>query len=350
MIEIINCKKEKYYNILLIVSGIFFLGVIIPIVVGIITNTSFHMILENVFFSTISTTALWLGCQYIISILWKVFPWEKHPAKHIIWEIISIALYNLLVVGFVFIIGALVLKSASYGKYFFMDIYTSCVIISLVISFIHEGVFLYIMWMKSDKRSQELEKESLLSQFETLKNQVNPHFLFNSFNTLITLIEEDKDIAVEYVQKLSDFFRIILQLRDKSMISIQEELELIKTYGFLQMKRYGNNLVLKNSIPSNVLSKGIAPLTLQMLLENAIKHNVIATGRPLNIEISLTGNDYIMVKNNIQKRTEEEPSAGLGLQNIRNRYKFLSDKDVEIIVSSQYFSVAIPLLDEIENK
>jgi LytS/YehU family sensor histidine kinase len=203
------------------------------------------------------------------------------------------------------------------------------------------------MWMRSEKRSQELEKESLLSQFETLKNQVNPHFLFNSFNTLITLIEEDKDVAVEYVQKLSDFFRIILQLRDKSIISIQEELELIKTYIFLQKKRYGENLILKNMITPNALSKGIAPLTLQMLVENAIKHNVIATGQPLHIEIVLTENNYIMVKNNLQKRMEEEPSAGLGLQNIRNRYKFLSDKAVETIVSSQYFSVAIPLLEDL---
>jgi hypothetical protein len=340
-------NKEKFYDTMIVLSGIFLLGVILPIVVGIITNISFSLILENVFFSTIGTTTLWLGCRYIITKLWEKLPFEKYPIKHIVLEIFFIALYNFVVVGILFLIGAIVLTDASSEKYFFFDIYTSCVIISLVISFIHEGVFLYIMWMRSEKRSQELEKESLLSQFETLKNQVNPHFLFNSFNTLITLIEEDKDVAVEYVQKLSDFFRIILQLRDKSIISIQEELELIKTYIFLQKKRYGENLILKNMITPNALSKGIAPLTLQMLVENAIKHNVIATGQPLHIEIVLTENNYIMVKNNLQKRMEEEPSAGLGLQNIRNRYKFLSDKAVETIVSSQYFSVAIPLLEDL---
>jgi len=341
--------KEKYYDKLVIAIGIFFLGVVIPFIVGLITNTALSMILENVFFSSLSTAALWLGCRHIIFKLWEKYPWEKNPVKHIVWEIVFIALYNFLVVSFVFMIGALVLTEASSQEYKFIDIYTSCVIISFVISFIHEGVYLYIMWMKSDKRSQQLEKESLLFQFETLRNQVNPHFLFNSFNTLISLIEEDKDAAVEYVQRLSDFFRTILHLRDKSMISIQEELELIKNYAYLQMKRYGQNLVLKNSIPSSVLLKGIAPLTLQMLVENAIKHNVIASGRPLNIEISLTSNDYIMVKNNIQKRMVEENSSGLGLQNIRNRYKFLSDKEVEIIVSSSYFSVAIPLLGDVEN-
>ena len=105
-------------------------------------------------------------------------------------------------------------------------------------------------------------------------------------------------------------------------------------------------LVLNNKVSLEYMKKFVAPLTLQMLVENAIKHNVIATGRPLVIEISTTENGYIMVKNNIQKRTEEEPSAGLGLQNIKNRYKFLSDKEIEIIVSANYFSVAIPMLEE----
>ncbi len=341
--------KEKRYDILVVIGGILLLGIVIPVIVGIITTAPLSSILESIFFSTISTTTLWIGCRYIISKLWKIYPWEKHPIKHLIWEVILIALYNLIVVAFLFLLGYYVLTEEKVKEYHFFDTYISILIISLIISFIHESVFLYIMWMRSDKRSQELERESLLSQFETLKNQVNPHFLFNSFNTLITLIEEDKDIAVEYVQKLSDFFRTILQLRDKSTISIQEELELIKTYSFLQKKRYGDNFVLKNMVPANALSKGIAPLTLQMLVENTIKHNIIATERPLNVEISVTENQYIMVKNNLQKRTEGEPSAGLGLHNIRNRYKFLSDKEVEVIVSANYFSVAIPLLEEVEN-
>ena len=343
----INCKgKGKFYEILIMIGGILILGVVLPIVFGLFTNNPLSLILENIFFSTISTTVLWAGCRFIVLKIWTIFPWEKHPVKHLIWEVISITLYNLLAVGIIFISGYCYLTTEAAAKYSFFEIYTSTVIVSLVITFIHEGVYLYLEWMKSNKRSQELEKESLLSQFETLKNQVNPHFLFNSFNTLITLIEEEKEAAVEYVQKLSDFFRTILQLRDKSIISIQEELELIQTYSFLQMKRYGDNLVLNNKVSLEYMKKFVAPLTLQMLVENAIKHNVIATGRPLVIEISTTENGYIMVKNNIQKRTEEEPSAGLGLQNIKNRYKFLSDKEIEIIVSANYFSVAIPMLEE----
>ena len=342
-----KCKdRGMFYELLVMIGGILFMGVVLPIIVGLYSNNPLNLIFENIFFSTISTTLLWVGCRYIVLKIWIIFPWEKNPLKHLISEVLFISIYNLLAVGIIFIIGFYYLTADAATKYSFIEIYTSAVIVSLVITFIHEGVYLYLEWMKSNKRSQELEKESLLSQFETLKNQVNPHFLFNSFNTLITLIEEDKEAAVEYVQKLSDFFRTILQLRDKSIISIQEEFELIKTYSFLQMKRYGNNLVLNNNVSPEYMKKFIAPLMLQMLVENAIKHNVIATGRPLNIEVSTTENGYIMVKNNIQKRTEEEPSAGLGLQNIKNRYKFLSDKEVEIIVSANYFSVAIPMLEE----
>ncbi|MCX6231654.1 MAG: histidine kinase [Bacteroidetes bacterium] len=338
-------NKERLYEIFVMIGGILMLGVVMPLIIGSFTRLTVDAIITNVLTSTIGSTLLWMGCRFIILNTWNLFPWEKHPVKHLIVEILSIVIYNLLIVKLIFWGYGLIIQQAVV-EYNFIDVFVKTVIISLVISFIHEGVYLYFEWMKSNKRSQELERESLLSQFETLKNQVNPHFLFNSFNTLITLIEEDKKDAVEYVQKLSDFFRTILQLRDKSIITIEEELELIQTYSYLQMKRYGENLILSINVSPENRMKYIAPLSLQMLVENAIKHNVIATGRPLSIEIISTENGYIQVKNNIQKRTEEEPSAGLGLQNIRNRYKFLSDKEVEVMISAQHFSVALPVLEE----
>ncbi|NVN96107.1 MAG: histidine kinase [Bacteroidetes bacterium] len=332
-----------------ITIGVLVMGVVFPLLNGMILNTNMSIVFLNIIFSTFSTTAMWLGCRFIIFRIWKYFPWDKKPVKHLVYEVIGIAIYSLVIVKLVFIIASIFLTEKTGKEYNFWSIYLCCLIISLIISFVHEAVFFYMLWIKTIKRTEQLEKEGILSQFETLKNQVNPHFLFNSFNTLITLIEEDKDVAVEYVQKLSDFFRTILQLRDKSIISIHEELELIKTFSFLQKKRYGENLILKNMIPSTMLLKGVAPLTLQMLVENAIKHNIISSGKPLNIEISVINNDYIQVKNNLQKRMDEEPSAGLGLQNISNRYKFLCEKEVEIVVSSQYFAVAIPLLEDVSS-
>jgi sensor histidine kinase YesM len=341
----LEIKNTGFQDKWVIVVGILLMGIVFPLLNGMFFNTKMNIVLLNIIFSTFSTASMWLGCRFIIFKIWKYFPWDKNPVKHLVFEIAAIAAYTLLIVKFVFIVASLFLSLEIGKEYNFWSIYLSSVIISLIISFVHEAAFFYILWIKTIKHAEELEKEGLLSQYETLKNQVNPHFLFNSFNTLITLIEEDKNAASDYVQKLSDFFRIILQLRDKTIIPVKEELELIKTYTFIQQKRYGNNLVLKNMIPFEALEKGVAPLTLQMLIENAIKHNVISTENPLNIEISLTENNYLLVKNNLQKRQEHEPSSGLGLQNISNRYKFLTDRETKIIVSSHYYSVAIPLLE-----
>ncbi len=333
--------KDKW----VIIIGILIMGVVFPLLNGMFFNIKMNFVVLNIIFSTFSTTAMWLGCRFIINKIWKHFPWDKKPIKHLVYEIIILAIYILLIVKFVFFVASLFLSEEIGKEYNFWSVYISSLIISIIISFIHEAVFFYMLWIKTIKRAEQLEREGLLSQYETLKNQINPHFLFNSFNTLISLIEEDKNAASDYVQKLSDFFRIILQLRDKSIITVSEELELIKTYIFIQQKRYGNNLIMNIKIPQQVLEMGVAPLTLQMLVENAIKHNIISTEKPLNIEISVTDNNYLLVKNNLQKRTDNEPSSGLGLQNIRNRYTFLSDKKTEVIVNTEYYAVAIPLLE-----
>lgn len=335
--------KDKW----VIIIGILIMGVVFPLLNGMFFNIKMNFVVLNIIFSTFSTTAMWLGCRFIINKLWKHFPWDKKPIKHLVYEIIILAIYILLIVKFVFFVASLFLSEEIGKEYNFWSVYISSLIISIIISFIHEAVFFYMLWIKTIKRAEQLEREGLLSQYETLKNQINPHFLFNSFNTLITLIEEDKTSASDYVQKLSDFFRIILQLRDKSIITVSEELDLIKTYIFIQQKRYGNNLIMNIKIPQQMLEMGVAPLTLQMLVENAIKHNIISTEKPLNIEISVTDNNYLLVKNNLQKRTDNEPSSGLGLQNIQNRYTFLTDKKPEVIVNSDNYAVAIPLLEKV---
>lgn len=333
--------KDKW----VIIIGILIMGIVFPLLNGMFFNIKMNFVVLNIIFSTFSTAAMWLGCRFIINKLWKHFPWDKNPIKHLVYEIIILAVYILLIVKFVFFVASLFLSEEIGKEYNFWSVYISSLIISMIISFIHEAVFFYMLWIKTIKRAEQLEKEGLLSQYETLKNQINPHFLFNSFNTLITLIEEDKAAASEYVQKLSDFFRIILQLRDKSVIPVKEELKLIKTYTFIQQKRYGNNLILGIKIPPQFLDMGVAPLTLQMLVENAIKHNIISTEKPLIIEISVTDNQYLLIKNNLQKRIDHEPSSGLGLPNIHSRYAFLTDKKPEIIVNSDYYAVAIPLLE-----
>ena len=199
---------------------------------------------------------------------------------------------------------------------------------------------------KGVKKVERLQKEKIQSQFEILRNQVNPHFLFNSFNTLITIIEDDPKMAVEYVEQLSDFFRNIVNYRDKDIITLKEETELLQTYFFLQQKRFGKNLSLDINISEQQqIQSYIPPLTLQLLAANAIKHNSVSKETPLNIELFIEG-DRLIVRNNINLKFSKSAGAGMGLQNIINRYTLLSNQEVTIKHGDAFFIVSLPVLKQ----
>ena len=214
----------------------------------------------------------------------------------------------------------------------------------MMIVLLASGMFIYIKRRDNHLRKFEaLKKEKIEFQFETLKNQVNPHFLFNSFNTLISIIETDKKIAVEYVERLSAFFRSILNYRDKDLISLEEELALASDYFFLQQKRFGASLMMNVHIQNHLLYHRVPPLALQLLLENAIKHNAVSKETPLLITIA-TENNMLLVKNNLNPKRNLEASTGTGLSNIANRYKLLSNEEVRLEKTLTEFIVSLPLI------
>jgi len=195
------------------------------------------------------------------------------------------------------------------------------------------------------ERQALLKKEMVESQLSALKAQINPHFLFNSFNTLITIIDEntkDPEIAIEYVEKLSDFYRSILQYREQESISLEEEFELVRNFAYLLEKRYGNYLRLHMDKPMK--EAYILPLTLQMLVENAVKHNVISAQRPLDVFITVEDDEYVSVSNNLQPKSNSEPSTQFGLPSIVKQYHLLSDHKVIIEEGPHVFKVRIPLI------
>lgn len=214
----------------------------------------------------------------------------------------------------------------------------------LLVSVIAAILFYWIITSREKRIQNESQrnKEMIESQFQSLRAQINPHFLFNSFNTLITIIEENPALAVEYVENLSDFYRSLLQYRETELISISEEIELVRRYYFLLQKRYDKNLILHIDVPAN--GGKVAPLTLQMLVENAVKHNIISTAKPLVIDIIKTDDNYLLVQNTLQPKLAPEISTKVGLHNIINRYKLLSNREVAIERTSTHFVVRIPLL------
>ena len=191
------------------------------------------------------------------------------------------------------------------------------------------------------KRIEKLKQEMIQSQYEALKSQINPHFLFNSFNTLIAFIEENPKLAVEYVEKLSDFYRVILAYREKERIPLGEEIQLVSDFGYLLNQRFGNNFSLSIQVKPD--SAYVAPLALQMLVENAVKHNVVSKTKPLHVRIEQE-DDYLLVSNNLQPKLTAEPSTGFGLTGIINRYALLTDRPVLVEEKEGVFEVRLPLL------
>jgi len=238
-------------------------------------------------------------------------------------------------------------NGASVKSYYFVirkPIWKTAWFISVIM--IMTGILVYLFIRSREKRlrhEDDMQKEKILFQFETLKSQVNPHFLFNSFSTLSAIIDEDKEMALDYVQKLSLFFRNILEYRDKTVITLEEEIALADTYYYLQKKRYGDNFNLKIDVPEEFLTTLIPPLTLQMILENAVKHNVISSDKPLVITI-IVNEGFLVISNPVQIKKNAAPSTGIGLLNIRNRYSLLIDKEIEIKTTSAEYIVFLPII------
>jgi two-component system, LytTR family, sensor kinase len=330
----------------ILIIGIPTVGIIMPLVFN---KFSFDFLLtegyRNLLFSMFTTIAIWLGVRKIVIELWIRYPWEKHPLKHLIYEILLVFSYTM-IVGFVTFIIYRYSGFLKYEEEFSLEISIAItLLVTFFITSLHEAWFFYNQWNISLLKAKALEKENIQSQYETLKSQVNPHFLFNTLNTLTTLIEESPKVAVGYVEKTADFLRGLLNMKDKEIITLKEEMGIIETFYELQKERFGTNLMIRIDVDPALLEKKIPPLALQMLVENAIKHNIISSELPLTITVDTATPGFVSVKNNLQRKPQENNSSRIGLQNIRNRYEFLSDGNVEVSETSQFFEVKLPLLN-----
>ena len=204
-------------------------------------------------------------------------------------------------------------------------------------------VFFYFQWIDALNREQKLNEEKLIFQYETLKNQVNPHFLFNSLNTLSSLVSKDVKLSEIYIQKLSTIYRYILENKDLDHINLKNELDFVIDYFYLQKVRDDGKIDLKINIkePENY---EILPISLQLLVENAFKHNAATRENPLKIEISLNEEKRtVSVSNNLKPKTQISESSRLGLNNLSERNKLMTGLEIEIIQTEEDFKVIIPL-------
>lgn len=202
--------------------------------------------------------------------------------------------------------------------------------------------FFYVQWAEALKREQKLNEEKLIFQYETLKSQVNPHFLFNSLNSLSSLIRKDPDLSEKYIQTLSAIYRYILGNENQELVPLSTEIEFVKSYFFLQKIRDEEKIELKIEI-NETENIRILPISLQLLVENALKHNSATRKQPLEITIHFEGLDKITVRNNLQKKTQLSGSSKIGLKNLNERSRLILTREIEIQETSDEFVVKIPL-------
>jgi sensor histidine kinase YesM len=308
------------------------------------TQTAYWL---SVTYSAIFTAVLWEGNQWIVERLRRRFPEYRQTHQRIMTQIGFCATYTVVAV---FVLSAIIVNIEMENctirdvvQDFSIAIRPSLIGTLLVVS-IQEAIYFFKEWRKTVLEAEKLKRENIASQFETLKSQVNPHFLFNSLNTLITIIPEDPQLAVAFVQKLSNVYRYVLQNKDKELVTLAEEMKIAEAYLFLLKTRFGENLRVHMDIPAGHLGKFIAPLTLQMLLENAIKHNVVSAEKPLHIDLYVEKDEVLVVKNNLQRKSSVPDSTQTGLANISQRYRLLCQRTVEVIVTASNFMVVLPLL------
>jgi sensor histidine kinase YesM len=302
-------------------------------------RTDYWRFAATAFFSGVMWFVMWVGNSELTSFISKHIPWVEFPVKRLFVGVISTVVFTILV-------AVSILKFWEYSQGFKFNSYTNFVLMSLVITFLisfflHGREFL-LQWKQSAVEAERYQKQSMEATYENLKSQVNPHFLFNSLNALTNLVYEDQDKAAKFIKQLSEVYRYVLDTRDKEVVDLSDELKFLEAYVYLQQIRFGDKLSI------NIKLKGVysmvAPLAIQMLFENAIKHNEISEENPLSISIYGEG-DFIIIENTLQpKSIIGQASSGLGLENIKKRYEFLTQKAVEVIKMDTIFQVKLPLI------
>lgn len=306
-------------------------------------STSFAFFVKKFVVATFITTTIWLVDAIVFEKMVERYPEFKHTFKRVLLTVIGFVVCTFIIYSIdCFFICRIVFNLPMYTN--FVENVRITYVITALVYVIYECIFFYNNWKKTIIYAEQLKREHTIAQYESLKNQINPHFLFNSLNTLSAIIPMDADKAVDFVHKLSNSYRYLLKMKERELVPLDDELEFMHAYLFLIKSRYGDNIRITINEKIGGKASLLPPVSLQMLLENCIKHNVISKDKPLNIMIHIDQTS-IAIHNNLQPKQMSEPSTGLGLENIKKRYAVLSDKTVVVNQTTEYFEVILPLLN-----
>ncbi len=295
-----------------------------------------------------SSLGTWMGGEgfrLVVRRLNNKYGWEKRFSRRLVMEILAAVLISIWISLGIRWLFVFAIEPAPYIQFSDELIIVSLgIVVALGFVLIDMSVYLFREWRHSITELERFRKESAESRFETLRSQVNPHFLFNNLNTLSSLVYENPEKAGLFIREMADVYRYILDTREKDTVALRKELDFIRSYLYLLQIRFENRLIVEWDIPDGIGDRGVVPATLQLLVENVIKHNVITAATPLSVRICLESGDYLVVSNDLRKKEGVENSSGFGLRSITSRYTYLTEKPVLIHADNQRFTVKIPLI------
>jgi sensor histidine kinase YesM len=318
---------------------------------GAIAYLLYSLGLETVYYVAIVwifsvLTVLWIGNSLIIKLLDKIFPWEVYTALRFFVQILTSIIFSLLCLNLTYYFFKVWFTDypPTLDQILVMNVYGLLFLVP--VSSIHLGLYFMSKWKQAFIQTESLKQENIRSQLESLKSHLDPHFLFNNLNILSSLIEKENKDAVMFLDNFSEVYRYILQMRKTELVKVETEMEVVKAYQYMLDKRFREGLQLEIKVDEKILKrKFIPPLSLQMLVENIVKHNVISPQTPLQAQITNEGDEYLVVCNDVKQKNHSIASNKTGLENISRRYNYLTDKKMEVIEKPDSFTVKIPLLN-----
>jgi len=339
-------RKEKPNDIGFRVILIPFFGIAIPLITGMVNGQNFTnwQIKLSFLYTIFIAFIIWEGNRYLLFSMRSYFDWYKKPLKKIIVLLFGISFYTLPV--------SILLLAGWYHIFIntganWPTIFTASLIIMICVIFIthvYETVFLVKESASEMLRAEQLERARAEAELEALKNQIDPHFIFNSLNTLSYLIEEKPARAKQFNDNMADVYRYILQNKARGLVLLQEEISFLEDYFSLLKIRFENAVQLNLAADKALFDQYLVPpISLQVLMENAIKHNEFSDELPLVIEIGFNG-DTLVFYNEIRKKTLRKHSSRIGLKNLDERYKLITGHTIIVEETEKIFKVVLPVL------
>ncbi|WP_445715038.1 2TM domain-containing protein [Flavobacterium sp.] len=340
-----NRLVKELPRALIIAISIFFVLQIIRLISGVSIQLNKNLAV-NFGYTMLYGLILYFSNAYLFMYLDDKFEADRFTKKRIAIGFLGSFIISVFVIFLLRIFEDVLIENKTFESFFATETaanYIVTIIITFFVTLAFHAFYFYKAYQENKVKEQKIIAGTASAQFESLKNQIDPHFLFNSLNVLSSLIEENPESAQKFTTSLSKVYRYVLEQKDKELISVAEELKFAKTYMNLLKMRFENSITFE--IPEGFENEEakVVPLSLQLLLENCIKHNVVSEAKPLHVKISIE-NNQLVVTNNLQKKEVLSDRKGVGLQNIVNRYAILTKRNVLVEENEKEFKIFLPIL------